>query len=136
MNPANEKCVMILDERLSSGIVANVAAILGVTLGQRRPEVVGMDVTDGSGSLHAGIIQFPIPILRASAEQLRSIRERLDGSLTALDFSDLAQNCRTYAEYIARMADVSEQQLNYLGLALCGDRKRINKLTGNLPLLR
>lgn len=136
MNPANEKCVMILDESLSSGIVANVAAILGVTLGQRRPEVVGVDVTDGSGSLHAGIIQFPIPILRASAEQLRSIRERLDGSLTVLDFSDLAQNCRTYAEYIARMADVSEQQLNYLGLALCGDRKRINKLTGNLPLLR
>ncbi len=136
MNAESEKCVMILDEKLPSGVVANVAAILGVTLGQRRPEVVGRDVVDGDGDTHAGIIQFPIPILRASSEQLRGIRERLDGSLTAVDFSDLAQGCRTYAEYIAGMAGTSERQLNYLGLALCGDRKRINRLTGSLPLLR
>lgn len=31
-----EKCVMILDDRLPKGVAANTAAILGITLGRRQ----------------------------------------------------------------------------------------------------
>ncbi len=37
----NEKCVMVVDEKLPLGIIANTAAILGITLGKQLPEVVG-----------------------------------------------------------------------------------------------
>ena len=37
----NEKCVMIIDENLPLGIIANTAAIMGITLGKQRHEVVG-----------------------------------------------------------------------------------------------
>lgn len=33
------------------------------------------------------------------------------------------------------MAETGEEELEYLGLAICGDKKRVNKLTGSLPPL-
>lgn len=56
--------------------------------------------------------------------------------LTIVDFSDLAQGCKTYDEFIGKMANTSESELNYIGIAICGNKKQVNKLTGNMPLLR
>lgn len=136
----NEKCVMILDAGLPAGLLANTAAILGVTLGKLRPEVVGADVADRDGGAHRGIIEFPVPILKGSPEILRHIREQLRQpayqELTTVDFSDLAQGCKTYGEFIEKMARTPETGLQYLGLAVCGAKKSVNRLTGSLPLLR
>ncbi|MCI8576321.1 MAG: DUF2000 domain-containing protein [Lachnospiraceae bacterium] len=41
MDLQNEKCVMVIDESLPLGIIANTAAIMGITLGKQMPEVVG-----------------------------------------------------------------------------------------------
>ena len=140
MDQKSEKCVMILDRTLPTGIIANTAAILGITLGKHLPAVVGSDVKDQSGKDHLGIIEFPVPILQGSPEDIRAIREALYQpgfeDLTAVDFSDLAQQCRTYDEFQRKMAQSSESQLQYLGLAICGPKKKINKLTGSIPLLR
>lgn len=41
MNLQSEKCVMVIDENLPPGIIANTAAIMGITLGkQDRKSVV------------------------------------------------------------------------------------------------
>ena len=48
MDWQSEKCVMVIDESLPLGIIANTAAIMGITLGKKMPEVVGADVTDQS----------------------------------------------------------------------------------------
>ena len=140
MNVQNEKCVIVLDERLPLGIMANTAAILGITLGKAMPEVVGADVTDKTGREHAGIIQFPVPILKGDTESIKVLRERLYepefSDVTVVDFSDLAQGCKTYDEFIEKMKDAPERDLNYFGIAMCGVKKKINKLTGQMPLLR
>lgn len=132
MDLQNEKCVMVIDEHLPLGIIANTAAIMGITLGKKMPEVVGADVTDKTGNDHLGIIEFPVPILKGNAESIKAIRERLYEP----DFSDLAQGCKTYDEFIEKMKEVSEIDLNYLGIAICGSKKKVNKLTGSMPLLR
>ena len=77
MDWQNEKCVMVIDESLPLGIIANTAAIMGITLGKKMPEVVGADVTDQSGNEHLGIIELPVPILRGSKEIIKQIREKL-----------------------------------------------------------
>ena len=140
METSNEKCVMVIDGRLPPGLIANTAAILGITLGKQLPETVGADVYDATGRAHLGIIEFPVPVLRGSPEAIRAIRERLCQpefqELTVVDFSDLAQSCRTYGEFIARMADTPEGALGYLGIVICGGRKKVNRLTGSMPLLR
>ena len=67
MDLQNEKCVMVIDENLPLGIIANTAAIMGITLGKQMPEF---------------------------------------SDLTVVDFSDLAQGCKTYDEFIEKMKDV------------------------------
>ena len=140
MDIQNEKCVMVMDERLPLGLIANTAAIMGITLGKKLPQVVGADVTDQTGNEHLGIIEFPVPMLKGSGERLKEIREKLYdpdfSDLTVVDFSDLAQSCRTYDEYLRRGARVREDALDYRGVAIFGDRKKIARLTGSLPLLR
>ena len=139
MNVQKEKCVMVIDENLPLGILANTAAILGITLGKQKPEAVGTDVYDKTGSRHLGIIEFPVPILKGNAETFRKIRERLYepefSDLTVVDFTELAQGCKTYEEYIGKMKGVSETELNYFGIAVCGAKKKVNKLTGSMALL-
>lgn len=140
MNLQNEKCVMVIDENLPLGIIANTAAIMGITLGKQMPDVVGNDVTDQSGNRHLGIIEFPVPILKGTPELIKEIREKLYQpefeDLSVVDFSDLAQSCKNYEEFIEKMAEVPESSLLYFGLAICGAKKKVNKLTGSMPLLR
>lgn len=140
MELQKEKCVMIIDETLPLGFIANTAAIMGMTLGKKLPEMIGKDVMDKSEKKHLGIIEFPVPILKGTSELLKEIRGKLYEpdflELMAVDFSELAQGCKTYEEYIEKMKITEEKSLQYLGIAICGDKKKVNKLTGNLPLLR
>lgn len=140
MDLQNEKCVMIIDEHLPLGIIANTAAIMGITLGKKMPEVVGADVYDRTGNAHLGIIEFPVPILKGNRDIIKTIRKKLYepefSDLTVVDFSALAQSCKTYDEFVVKMKTTSERELSYFGIALCGTKKKINKLTGSMPLLR
>jgi hypothetical protein len=132
------KCVMVIDSSLPLGLMVNTAAVLAVTLGRRIESIVGSDVVDGSGGLHAGITNTTLPILAANADKIRQIREKA-GSLTEIllvDFTEPAQKSLTYEIYRQRIRMISSEQLNYLGVALYGPRNAISKLTGNLPLLR
>ena len=139
MNVENEKCVIVVDENLPLGIIANTAAILGITMGMKMPDVVGNDALDLEGNPHMGIIQFPVPILKGNTQILKTLRTKLFepqfAELTVVDFSDLAQECKTYDAYIGKMTSTLESRLNYIGIAVCGNKKQINKLTGNMLLL-
>ena len=140
MNLQYEKCVMIIDEQLSLGMIANTAAVMGITLGKSIPEVVGNDVYDKTGNKHLGIITFPIPILKGDIQTIKAIRQKLYQSefsdLIVVDFSDIAQVCKNYVEFISKMQSVTEAELNYIGIAISGTKKKINKLTGNMALLK
>lgn len=131
---------MVIDESLPLGFIANTAAILGITLGKKMPEAVGPDVADLNGFEHLGIITIPVPILKGSPEIIKEIRQKLYQpdyqDLTVVDFSDLAQSCNTYDHFIQKMGKAEERSLNYFGIAVCGAKKKVNKLTGNMPLLR
>ena len=140
MDTENTKCVMVIDEDLPTGIISNTAAIMGITLGKQIPEAVGMDVTDQTGNNHLGIIAVPVPILKGTRLQIKELRDKLyQGEyeeLTVVDFSDVAQSCNDYDEFIDKIAAVPESELQYFGIAICGSKKKVNKLTGNMALLR
>lgn len=140
MNFENDKCVIVIDENLPLGIIANTAAILGITLGMKNPSVVGCDVKDADNNIHSGIIEFPVPILKSNRNSLnalsKTLKEEFFDDLTIVDFTDLAQSCKTYDEYIFKMTETPAQLLNNIGLLIYGNKKKVNKLTGNMPLLR
>lgn len=140
MQTVEKKCVMVIDEALPLGIIANTAAILGTTLGKQQPDIVGADVMDKTGNEHLGIVDIPIPILKGNVTLIKEIREKLYApefrEMLVIDFSDVAQSCNVYDEFIAKMSDTEATELQYFGIALCGSKKLVNKLTGSMPLLR
>lgn len=140
MNDINKKCVMVIDSELPAGIIANTSAILGITLGKHIPDQVGENVADATGKTHLGIITIPVAMLKGDKKTLKALRERLYspefGDLVVVDFSDVAQSCNIYSEYTAKAASIPENEHTYLGAAIYGDKKKINSLTGFMPLLR
>lgn len=136
----NMKCVMIFDESLPVGVTANTAAIMGASLGKADPEVVGITPVDMDGNEHSGLIQFPVPILKSDSDTIQDIRKKaLDTygeDIDIIDFTDIAQKSMTYDDYLNNYKATAGDDISYLGLTLCGPKKAINKLTGNLSLLR
>ncbi|MEO1772744.1 DUF2000 domain-containing protein [Candidatus Enterococcus ferrettii] len=134
------KCVMVVDEKMPIGIIANSTAVMGVTIGKLFPEVVGRNVYDQTGYEHQGVIEFPIPILKGNKAFLRELKEKMQDpkfeQVTVVDFFDAAQSCKTYEEYIEKMKNIPESALQYFGLTFFGPKKQVNQLTGSLPLLR
>lgn len=136
----NTKCVMIIDGELPLGIISNTAAILGITLGKHIPQRIGQNIVDATGSSHLGIIDVPVPILKGNSSMLKELREKLYQSeysdLIVADFSDVAQRCNKYEDYIENSSKTEEKNFKYFGIAICGTKKKINHLTGSIPLLR
>ncbi|MCC0678858.1 DUF2000 domain-containing protein [Clostridioides sp. ES-S-0005-03] len=140
MENKNVKCVMVIDENLPMGIISNTAAVMGVTLGKYTPEIVGPDVVDKTGNNHLGIVAIPVPILKGNKEIIKNLRKKLytpefEG-LTVVDFSDVAQGCNIYEEFTQKIATVQEDELQYFGIGIYGNKKQVNKLTGSMPLLK
>ena len=130
------KCVIVLDADLPLGLIANTAAVLALSLGSRLP-IVGPDNQDASGSLHSGLTKIPVPILRSDASSLKALREKataLEG-VFVVDVTDAAQTTTNYQDYTQKLAGSTAESLRYLGLALFGPKKSVNKLVGALPLL-
>ena len=140
MNQPEQKCVMVIDSALPLGLIANTAAMLGISIGKLHPEMIGADVTDATGYVHAGISTYPISMLKGDEQLLRELRLRLFESefsgLTAVDFSDVAQKINVYADFVQKSSETPESEHHYYGIALFGEKKKINRLTGMLPLLR
>jgi len=134
-----KKCIIVIDEALPAGVMANTAAVLSLTLGKELPWLIGQDLWDADGAPHRGITTAPIPILKGSNASLRALREALkplEPGLTVVDLTDATRTTKTYDAYSQQMAATPVRELNYLGIALYGNVKTINRFTGNLGLLR
>ncbi len=85
-----------------------------------------------------GLTQYPLPILKATIDQIRQIYKSTLGhkNLLMADITDAAQTNKNYADYEEKLFGKSSEELKLLGLAVAGPSKLVNKLTGNLALLR
>ncbi|CCQ93202.1 conserved hypothetical protein [[Clostridium] ultunense Esp] len=134
------KCVMIVDENLPRGIIANTTAVLGISLASEIEGLVGKKILDKDDRIHEGITNVPIPILTLSKEEIKirydDLLEEKDSEIKVIAFNDVAQKSLNYNDYELKLSSTNKEQINYLGLCLYGPRKKINKLTGNLRMLR
>jgi hypothetical protein len=132
------KMVVVIAAEAPVGVALNTAALLGVALGHHHEEVVGAPVQDASGAIHEGMCAHPIPVLRASADQLHDLRLQAAGreGVTVHDMNQVAQHSRTYEQYTATLGGTKPEDLEYLGLGLYGPRAAVDSLTGALALYR
>ncbi|MEV5965619.1 DUF2000 domain-containing protein [Kribbella sp. NPDC051952] len=132
------KMVVIIAAEAPVGVALNTAALLGVGLGNHHDAVVGPDTADASGEPHTGMCAHPIPVLRAPAERLHTLRTQAAAhpDITIHDMHQVAQQARTYDQMSTTLAGTKPEDIHYLGLALYGPHPTINSLTGSLALYR
>jgi len=134
------KCVILIDEHLPRGLIANCASVLSLTLGKKIDSLIGKDLLDVKNRLHAGITTMPIPILKSNLKQLRELRNVLYEDkykkCLVVDFTNTAQTSKTYVDYKDKLISTKLDKLDYLGIAVYGSKKIINSLVGSIGLLR
>ena len=134
------KCVMIIDRELPSGIAANTAAALGISLSGRIEGLVGGRLTDMDGRVHEGVTNIAIPILASSKEELHQIHDKImeksDSEIFLIGFSEVAQKSLNYKDYEEKLAYRAKEQIDYLGICIYGPKSKVNKLSGSLKVLR
>jgi hypothetical protein len=136
---SSKKCVIVIDHTLPVGAIANTAAVLSINLGKMVPEIVGNDYKDNVGDHHHGITTIAIPILKSSSQLLKEMRQAVkayEPDLTVIDLITATQTTKSYADYVHRYENTPIERLEYLGLALYGEIKVVNKFTGSLGLLK
>jgi hypothetical protein len=137
LNTSYEKCAIVIHEDLPLGLAMNTVAALSLSVGKFVDGIIGDDVKDGDGRSHAGITAIPLPILKGSATEITDIAiKAAELPVFVVDFTAVAQSSRTYDEYSRRTAEIPTGELPYIGLAICGGKAVVNKLTGSLPLYR
>lgn len=134
------KCVMIVNENLPRGIIANTTAALGISIASLQDVMTGKKLVDRNGRIHESITNLPIPILALPANDVKVLYDNLlelnDEDLKVIGFNDVAQNSHHYEEYEARLLQTAKDNINYLGICIYGPKKKINRLTGSMKMLR
>lgn len=134
------KCVMIVDQNLPQGIIANTTAALGISLASLQEGLTGKKLKDGNDRTHEGLTNVPIPILALDADDLKTLYDNLldhhAPDLRVIGFSDVAQKSHHYEDYEEKLLKTDKDAIHYLGVCLYGPKKKVNKLTGNIKILR
>ncbi len=132
------KIVIIVNQSLPPGLIANTTAVLGISLGQMEMGILGPDLVDASQVLHRGITKQNIPVLSSDSPGLKLIYEKAGQTkdISMIDFNTLAQKSRHYDEYQDKLAACPTQDLEFSGLCMAGPDKIINSITGSLGLYR
>ncbi|MFK0160382.1 DUF2000 domain-containing protein [Streptomyces sp. NPDC090493] len=132
-----ERLVIVVNEALAPGHLANAAAVAGLIVGAKMPYLLGADLADADGVKHTGIYTTGLPILRATATTLARLRSQAgERGLGICEFPALAQTTNSYEELTALVARTKTENLTCAALAIFGPKKAVNRLTGSLPLLR
>lgn len=132
------KMVIVVDQDLPLGLQCNTAAVLSLSFGEKIKGLIGSDLKDKDQINHTGLTQYPLPILKASIDQIHKLyKDSLtDKNILMIDITDSAQTTKNYQDYEEKLKGKSTKEHKLLGLALAGSSKSVGKLTGNLALLR
>lgn len=87
---------------------------------------------------YPGVIYAPLPVLLASGDYLHELQASAesDDEMYVMPFSALAQSCKTYEEYGERISSVKSENIELVAIGIIGPKKKLTRMTGNLPLYK
>jgi len=123
---------------LNIGGIANRCAVLSTGFAVQHSEIIGVNPITSDGIKLNGFTELPIVILSAKDEpSLKDIEEKarkLDCS--TFIFLTRAEGVRSYSAYVESIANSNSYELDIDAILIYGDKKKVNKTTGSLPMLR
>ena len=126
---------VVMRSELELAVAANAGAVLGLALGARLENSLGAEGKDAGRNVTDGSTPHTGPTLAATGERVRRITERAYGrGRPCVGFNGVARRSRSFVDYRDRIAATEAAEMGYVGLAVFGPKKDVNKLSGKLSL--
>jgi len=130
------KFVAVLNKKIESGKAMNALAHMTVGLVNSNPELdMGViDYADKDGSPHLAS-KFPYIILTAkNSNQIRTLRSALiEKNIPFASFTE-AMTVGTWEEQVEKSKATSEEELEYYGICMLGEKEDLDELTKKFSL--
>lgn len=135
---SQHRCTIIIDKDLPAGLAMNAASVIGISFGRTVDNLVGPDMQCLDEVNYPGVIYAPLPVLLASGDYLHELQASAesDDEMYVMPFSALAQSCKTYEEYGERISSVKSENIELVAIGIIGPKKKLTRMTGNLPLYK
>lgn len=132
------KFVAVLNKKIPVGNLMNALAHMSAGLSASYPNIPEMrfdTYTDKDGNDHKSISDHAFVILAAdNSNQIRTLRKNLiENNIHFVDFAD-TMTIGTYLEQQERTRQTPEEQLEYYGICMFGDKDLLSSLTKKFSL--
>ena len=131
---------LILANNLPGGVLANTAAILGVTYAKLFGDsLFGPDLMDRSGQMNLGLPMIDLAILNGHSDTnlaIRTLRENLHAELplSVVDVTDATGKTRCYEDYLTLAENTPVLETAYWGVGVCGSADLVLEQTADFGL--
>lgn len=137
-NYKDKKIVAVLASNLEIGIAFNVIGHLAVSIGFNiDKEMMGRKrLEDKSGIKHLGISKYPFITTKIKQSKIRRVVEevRENPNILMADYMREMLETGHDDELADAINSINEEEMEYLGIILCGNSEDINKITGKFQL--
>ncbi len=129
------KFVVVVRDDLAVWQKLNVAAFLAGGTAGAEPQLVGEPYRDASDKVYGRLVRQPILVLTGSgAEIATAVRRAKERGLLPSIYTHALFSTGHDAANRAAVAAVATEALDFVGMAVHGDRKEIDKVTKGLKL--
>ncbi|HIF0233350.1 TPA: DUF2000 domain-containing protein [Legionella pneumophila] len=138
MDKFKNKLVAVLNKSIEHGKIMNALAHMCIGLGSAigTDELRLTEYRDADNGLHPYISEMPFIILSANSNKIRNVRqEAMAQNILFNDFID-TMTLGTSKEQIEQTRQVTDKDLVYYGIVLCGDWDVVTELTRKFSIWR
>ncbi|QJU54170.1 DUF2000 domain-containing protein [Herbiconiux sp. KACC 21604] len=131
------KWVVVVDSELPPGRLANAVACVAAATGEAIAGLLGPGGDDAAGAHHPGLPWAGCTVLGATAERMRTVREKAVAAegVWLADMPLAAQTTRVYDDYLAMLGATGPEALEVSALSLVGPRATVDSIVKKLRLL-
>jgi len=130
------KTALVLRKDLAAWQMANVAAFLAGGLAGTHPHLMGEPYRDADNQSYTPLIREPVFVFGATLEELRRTHQRaLSRELVPAIYIEPMFHTTNDAANRAAVVACPTESLDFVGIAMHGPRKIIDKVTNGLRFL-
>jgi hypothetical protein len=129
------KIAVVIRDDLPAWQKLNMTAFLASGVAASAPDAIGEDYSDADGTRYTPMFGQPVMVFEADALRLaRTLDRALSRGVAPTVFTTELFLTGNDAENRAAVAAAPREKLDLAGIALCTDRKTVDKITSGLRL--
>lgn len=132
-----KKFVIVLGSKLEIGEAFNVVGHLCISAGYYAEDHMGRsELIDGSGGKHKGISKYPVIITKVKPSKIRAYIEKakLTEGLLVIDYPSNMYITGHDDDLAESLEGTTEENIDYWGFLIFGNRNIVDEITGKFSL--